>query len=240
MGKLENALDAELGQGVRPSVVCKGTSAGLNGASNANRTDALLYVIPGRGVLVARVKFGIISSVIVERFTIRELMEVREGEAQRTGVDAWSAERNRRLPGMSAVGAMSVSEPVLTLVTRRGDLIFAFKHKQKGLLRQAYLAIAEMVAQGPTAQARAASATAASVDQVFDLLRRFAGELSHSGSPDVTELAQVVGELGQELGAPAPRKKRLEILASGLAKAVSGPGPLATLAIQIEQAINGL
>jgi hypothetical protein len=133
-----------------------------------------------------------------------------------------------------------VSEPVLTLVTRRGDLIFAFKHKQKGLLRQAYLAIAEMVAQGPTAQARAASATAASVDQVFDLLRRFAGELSHSGSPDVTELAQVVGELGQELGAPAPRKKRLEILASGLAKAVSGPGPLATLAIQIEQAINGL
>ena len=56
----------------------------------------------------------------------------------------------------------------------------------------------------------------------------------------MTELAQVVGEMGQELAAPAPRKKRLEILASGLAKAVSGVGALAALAIRIEQAIHGL
>ena len=240
MGKLENALNAELGPGVKPSVVCKGTSAGLNGASNANRTDAMLYVLPGSGVLVARVRLGIVSKVIVERFPIPQLMEVSEGEAERTGIDAWSAERNRRLPGMSAIGAMSVNEPVLTLMTRRGDVIFAFKHKEKGLLRQAYLAIAEMIAQGPTAHATVASATAASIDQVFDLLRKFASELSRSGSPDVAELAQVVGELGQELAAPVPRKKRLEILASGLAKAVSGAGALATLAIQIEQAIHGL
>ena len=119
-------------------------------------------------------------------------MEVREGEArERTGIDAWSAERNRRLPGMSAIGALSVNEPVLTLVTRRGDVIFAFKQKEKGRLRQAYLAIAEMMAQGPTARATVASAPAASIDQVFDLLRKFADELSRSGSPDVTELARV-------------------------------------------------
>jgi hypothetical protein len=240
MGKLENALDAELGPGVKPSVVCKGTSAGLNGASNANRTDAMLYIIPGRGVLFARVKLGIGSKVIVERFPIPQLMQVSEGEAGRTGIDAWSAERNRRLPGMSAIGAMSVNEPVLTLMTRRGDVIFAFKHKEKGLLRQAYLAIAEVIEQGPTVQATVASAPASSIDQVFDLLRKFAGELSHYGSPDATELAQVVGELGQELAAPAPRKTRLEILASGLAKAVSGAGALSVLAIQIEQAIHGL
>ena len=96
------------------------------------------------------------------------------------------------------------------------------------------------VAQGPGAHAAVAGPAAVSKDQVFDLLRKFVDELSRSGSPDVTELAQVVGEMGQELAAPAPRKKRLEILASGLAKAVSGVGALAALAIRIEQAIHGL
>jgi len=56
----------------------------------------------------------------------------------------------------------------------------------------------------------------------------------------MAELAAVAGEVGQELAAPAPRKTRLQILASGLAAAVRGTGPLAALAIQIEQAIHGL
>jgi hypothetical protein len=96
------------------------------------------------------------------------------------------------------------------------------------------------VAQGPGAHATVTGPAAVSIDQVFDLLRKFADELSRSESPDVTELAQVVGEMGQELAAPAPRRKRLEILASGLAKAVSGVGALAALAVRIEQAIHGL
>jgi hypothetical protein len=96
------------------------------------------------------------------------------------------------------------------------------------------------VAQGPGAHAAVAGPATVSIDQVFDLLRKFVEELPRSGSPEATELAQVVGEMGQELAAPAPRKKRLEILASGLAKAVSGVGALAALAIRIEQAIHGL
>jgi hypothetical protein len=145
MGRLDNAMNAQLGPGEKPSVVCKGTSSGLNGTARANRTDAMLYVLPGKGVLVGRLKIGIINTPVVERFGLAEIMEVREGDAARTGGDAWSARRNAASPVMSALTNTSMSEPALTLMTRRGDVIFAFKQKEKGLLRQAYLAIAEMI-----------------------------------------------------------------------------------------------
>ena len=96
------------------------------------------------------------------------------------------------------------------------------------------------VAQGPGAHAAVTGPAAVPIDQVFDLLRKFVDELSRSGSPDVTEIAQVVTDMGQELAAPAPRKKMLQIWASGLAQTVSGVGALAALAIKIEQAIHGL
>ena len=63
------------------------------------------------------------------------------------------------------------------------------------------------VAQGPGAHATVAGPAAVSIDQVFDLLKGSADQLSRSESPDVTELAQVVGEMGQEV-ARRPRARR--------------------------------
>jgi len=56
---------------------------------------------------------------------------------------------------------------------------------------------------------------------------------------DKAEIVAAAEEAFKELAAPVPRWARLKVLASGLATAVRGTGPLAALVVQIEKAVHG-
>ena len=58
-------------------------------------------------------------------------------------------------------------------------------------------------------------------------------------TPDKAEIVAAAEEAFEELAAPVPRWARLKALASGLATAVRGTGPLAALVVQIEKAVHG-
>jgi hypothetical protein len=70
-------------------------------------------------------------------------MEIREGDEPITGVVGAMARKNASHALGRAMGASSTA-PAVTLVTRRGDLVFAFKAKERGLARQAYVTISEL------------------------------------------------------------------------------------------------
>lgn len=146
MEKLHNAMTAQLRGAEHPSSVFAGLSAGLNARSHIDRSMALLYVVPD-AVLIGLLKPGFPrAKMVVERFGRDELMEVQEGDEPITGVAGALARKNASHALGRAMGASS-KVPAVTLVTRRGDIIFAFKPKDRGLARQAYVTITEQVSK---------------------------------------------------------------------------------------------
>lgn len=121
-----------------------GFSSGLNGGEHLSRLRAIMYVTP-TAVLVGWLKqrlFGF--KVIVERIELGEIIEVVEGCSEKTGLLGAMDSSNARSPVLRAMGATS-SQPTVTIVTRRGDLVFAFKPKDLGSVRQAYVAISDLI-----------------------------------------------------------------------------------------------
>jgi len=146
VGNLRDAVKAQLRGAERPSAVFEGLSAGLNARSHIDRGKAVLYVMPN-AVLVGFVKPGFPTvKTVVERFSRDELMELREGDEPITGIAGAMARKSSSHALGRAMGASS-TVPAITLITHRGDLVFAFKPKERGLARQAYVAIAEEVRQ---------------------------------------------------------------------------------------------
>lgn len=144
MGKLDEAMAAQLQTAEKPLAKFEGLSSGLNGRSNVDRGKAMLYVLPG-GVIAGCLKPGFPRPrVVVERFSLTDLMEVREGDEGITGIAGAMARSNARNGLGRAMGASSTT-PAVTLVTRRGDLVFAFKQKERGIARQAYVAITDQM-----------------------------------------------------------------------------------------------
>ena len=106
----------------------------------------MLFVMPGV-VVVGVLKAGFpASKTVVERFSRTDLIEIREGDEPIPGVVGAMSRKNASHALGRAMGASSTA-PAVTLVTRRGDLTFAFKQKERGLARHAYVAITELVGQ---------------------------------------------------------------------------------------------
>jgi hypothetical protein len=143
VGKLQDAMAAQLRSGEQPSSVSEGLSAGLNARSHVDRRKAMLFVTPDT-VIVGCLKAGIPPKAVVERFDRTDLMEVREGDEAITGISGAMAKKNASNALGRAMGASSTA-PAVRLVTRRGDLIFAFKQKERGLAREAFVAITELM-----------------------------------------------------------------------------------------------
>ena len=142
MGKLQDAMAAESGGSGKPLATFDGLSAGLNARPHLDRGKAMLSVFPGR-VVVGFLKPGFpLPKAVVEHFGPADLIEVREGDEPITGVTGAMARKNAQSPVARALGASSTT-PAVTLVTRRGDLVFAFKRKERGMARQADVSITE-------------------------------------------------------------------------------------------------
>jgi hypothetical protein len=147
MGKLQDVMAAELkSAGQQPLSTFDGLSSGLNARSHVDRGRAILSVLPD-SVLVGFMKPSLpMAKAVVERFSPSDIMEVREGDEPITGVAGAMARKNASNALGRAFGASSTT-PAVTLVTRRGDLVFAFKQKERGLARQAYVLITEAMSQ---------------------------------------------------------------------------------------------
>jgi hypothetical protein len=144
VGKLQDAMAAQLQRAERPSSEFEGLSAGLNARSHVDRGKAMLFVMPDT-VLVGFLKPGILGpKPVVERFSRADVMEIREGDEPITGITGAMVRKNASHALGRAMGASSMA-PAVTLVTRRGDLVFTFKQKERGLARQAYIAVAELM-----------------------------------------------------------------------------------------------
>lgn len=141
--KLRAAMDALLLQGEKPTQVFDGLSAGLNAQASSNQTKAQMYVLPG-AVIIGFLKGLIVSKPVVERFTASDLMEVHDGREPITGLAGAINRKNATTAPGRAMGA-SGTTPAVTLVTRRGDLVFAFKQRELGRAREASVAISELV-----------------------------------------------------------------------------------------------
>lgn len=139
-------MAAQLRGAERPLATFEGLSSGLNGRSHVDRGRAMLYVLPGT-LIAGCLKPGFPRPrVTVDRFSVAELMEVREGDEPITGITGAMARKNASHALGRAMGASSTT-PAVTLVTRRGDLVFAFKQKERGLARNAYVTITEQMNQ---------------------------------------------------------------------------------------------
>lgn len=120
----------------------KGMSAGLNATDTATRKPSILY-ITSNGVTVA------VGSLLggrhrVDRFETREILDVLEGTTDMTGMVGAVARANTSTLLGQAMGARD-SEPAMLIRSRRGDVLFAFSAKQRGPLREATLAVEELV-----------------------------------------------------------------------------------------------
>ncbi len=71
-------------------------------------------------------------------------MEIRDGQEPITGIAGAINRKNASVAAGRAMGA-SGTAPAVTLVTRRGDLVFAFKQRESGRAREASVAIGELV-----------------------------------------------------------------------------------------------
>lgn len=140
---LQAAMDARLLHGEKPTQIFEGLSAGLNARANSNQTRARMYVLPG-AVIVGYHKGLIVSRPVVERFAASDLMEVHDGREPVTGIAGAINRKNASTAAGRAMGA-SGTTPSVTLVTRRGDLVFAFKQREAGRAREASVAINELV-----------------------------------------------------------------------------------------------
>ncbi len=146
MGKLQDVMAAELKSAGQPLSTFDGLSAGLNARPEVDRGRAILSVMPG-SIVVGFMKPSFpVAKAVVERFSPSDILEVREGDEPITGVTGAMARKNASHALGRAFGASS-DHPAVTLVTRRGDLVFAFKQKERGLARQAYVLITETMPQ---------------------------------------------------------------------------------------------
>lgn len=145
MDDVTGAMEAHLRRSDSPRQEFHGLSSGLNGTSRLGRLPAVMYVTPD-SVLVGSIRVRMLgrNEVVVERFARSEIMRVVEGDQPVTGLAGALERKNARSALGRAMGASS-SEPAVTLVTRRGDLIFAFKRKDLGKCRQAFVAISDLI-----------------------------------------------------------------------------------------------
>jgi hypothetical protein len=146
VGKLQDVMAAELRGAGEPLATFDGLSSGLNARPHVDRGGAVLSVLPDRVIVVLGKPGFPRPRVVVERFSPADIMEIRERDEPITGVAGAMARKNSSHALGRAMGASSTT-PAVTLVTRRGDLVFAFKQKERGMARQAYITIIEAMGQ---------------------------------------------------------------------------------------------
>ncbi|MDZ5447208.1 hypothetical protein U2F26_31610 [Micromonospora sp. 4G57] len=146
MVDIVGAMGSHLGAADSPHQQFRGSSSGLNGGDQGKWLTAVMYVTPV-AVLVGWLKqswYGKLS-VIVDRFERHDIMEVKEGYAVKPGF-LGDLERRNAKSMVGAIGGLNGTYPALTIVSRRGDLVFAFGPKDLGSVRQAYVAISDLIA----------------------------------------------------------------------------------------------
>jgi hypothetical protein len=136
-----NAIDRHVpGQSGGFSVL-DGFTTGLN-ARSSQATRAQLRV--GSGYVAVGRMSVMGSKVTVEVFEPEDILSVHEGDIERAGVDGVLANANANTNLGRALG-WTADAPGLLLRTRRGDVAFTVRPKQRGELRQAFLAIGALV-----------------------------------------------------------------------------------------------
>ena len=141
---LPEEMASYLKSGERAERTFTGVSAGLNASPNAGRMQALLYVLPS-AIVIGVEKPGILKKRSqVERFNVSDIMQIREDDVGVTGL-AGAIERKNASHAVGRAMGHSGAVPAITLRTRRGDVIFAFKPKERGLTREAYVAISDLL-----------------------------------------------------------------------------------------------
>jgi hypothetical protein len=128
-------------------LVLDGSTTGLN-ARSSQATRAQLRV-GSEYVAVARMS-ALGPKISVEVFQPDEILAVQEGDLERTGMDGFFANKNART-NIGQVLGWSADAPGILLQTVRGDLAFIVRPKNRGEVRQAYLAIGALISR-PDAQ----------------------------------------------------------------------------------------
>ena len=142
MSKLEDAARAQLRPGENVRASWRGLSDGLNRKSR-QPGDAIVSVA-GSAVIVAWLQMGFRPKAIAERFERADLLGVSEDDFALPGL-AGVIERKNATTAPGRVMGNSATRPTLTVSTRRGDISVFFKTKQRGELRQAWVAINEFI-----------------------------------------------------------------------------------------------
>lgn len=136
MGLNEDLL-AAVGPGEEVLKQYKGMSAGMNASSAKNRTKAGMLVT-STGVIIGNE--GAFFKRKIERFDRSDILEISEDDIPRTGLQGAVSRKNESHAMARAFGATS-ADPGVYLRTSRGDIAFCFKPKERGLCREAFLAI---------------------------------------------------------------------------------------------------
>lgn len=140
--KVEEAVGRQLQPSETIEMVFSGMSTGLNRErGNAGKASVC---ITDRSLIVGWETVGLRTKATAERFQFGEVMQVADGDAGLTGVQGALARKNATSPVGRAFGA-SGSAPALFLTTRRGDVTVTFGRKERGLAREAMVAISDRI-----------------------------------------------------------------------------------------------
>ncbi len=142
MSKLDDAAQAASAAHDTVRKRFKGLSDGLN-RSSSTPGEGLLWVADG-AVVVAWTKPGLRSRHSAERFEPGEILDVRESGEPLPGL-VGAMERKNAERAIGRVMGNSASRPTLTLATRRGDFRLFFKPKELGELREAFVAVGDLI-----------------------------------------------------------------------------------------------
>jgi hypothetical protein len=123
-------------------MVFNGMSTGLNrDRGNAGKASICLT---DDAVIVGWEGGGLLSKASAERFEYGEIMSVADGDAALTGIQGAAARKNASSPIGRMMGHTG-SAPAVFLTTRRGDITVNFGHKERGVAREAMVAIGDQL-----------------------------------------------------------------------------------------------
>jgi hypothetical protein len=144
MSKVEDATRGCLAAGEQARGMFRGLSDGLN-RSSRNAGEGIVCVT-GSAVIVGWLKGPLIPKPVALRFDVGDILDVSESNDPLPGMTG-ALERKNATRALGRAMGNSNTRPTLTLSTRHGDYSLFFKSKESGELRQAYVAISDLISQ---------------------------------------------------------------------------------------------